>query len=63
MLSVAIAYVVCCNCLCCLLQLPMLSVAIAPMLSVAIAYVVCCNCLCCLLQLPMLSVAIAYVVI
>ena len=62
MLSVAIAYVVCCIFTCCLLQLPMLSVAIAPMLFVAIAYVVCCNCLCCLLQLPMLSVAIAYVV-
>jgi hypothetical protein len=29
MLSVAIAYVVSCNCLCCPLQLPMLSVAIA----------------------------------
>ena len=55
MLSVAIAYVVCCNCLCCLLQLPLCCLLQLPMLSVAIAYVVCCNCLCCPLQLPMLS--------
>jgi len=47
MLSVAIADVVCCNCLCCLLQLPLCCLLQLPMLSVAIAYVVRCNCLCC----------------
>ena len=57
MLFVAIADVVRCNYLCCLLQLPMLSVAIAYVVSCNCR----CNCLCCQLQF-MLSVAIAYVV-